>query len=520
MTMKRRQFIKTAAAATLPVFLDGMPVSALLTPSLLQRVDPYSDRVLVLIQLNGGNDGLNTIFPLDQYDHLALARPNLIIPRNQLIPVSDTVGFHPRLTGIKELFDEGRLGIVQSVGYPGQNRSHFRSMEIWSTASASNEFLPTGWFGRFLDQQFPGFPDHYPNATFADPFAIALGRSVSETCQGAAANFSITLTDPFAQVPLEEGMPPDQMATIYDQELAFLQSTISQTNAYGKQILDAARKGSNAHPYPGSRLAQQLKIAALLIAGGLKTRIYVVSLGEFDTHSRQAEPGEPATGRHATLLGTLAEAVNAFQQDLKKLGQEERVLGMTFSEFGRQIKSNGSFGTDHGTAAPLLLFGSCVNPQILGSNPQIPREVEDQAGVPMQYDFRDVYGSVLFSWFGLPDKDIRTLLYPEFRRLPVIKECSSIPTGNRQPRIPPFRTYNYPNPFTDSTVIFFHSDNEWVELSVFDNRGNRIKVLFSGKVMQGEHQVPFDSRDLPPGPYFYRLQKRTRQETVKMVKAR
>lgn len=517
--MKRRQFIKIAgAAASLPFVLKGMTVNAVSKPSFLSALNDETDRVLVLIQLSGGNDGLNTIIPTDQYDNLVKARKNIIIPESKIIRLTDTLGLHPSMTGIKKLHAEGNLEIVQSVGYPNQNRSHFRSMDIWQTASPATEYWDTGWLGRFLDDQFPGYPNNYPNDDFSDPFALSMDYFVSETCQGKAANFSLALVDPsrLRQIPeFDSDLSP---LPYYGDELAFLRSTTIQTNAYSHRILAAADLGNNLVEYPDTTLAQQLKNVALLISGGLRTKIYVVSLGGFDTHANQVESGDTTLGEHATLLMILSEAISAFQSDLKKLGLEEQVVGMTFSEFGRQILSNGSDGTDHGTAAPLILFGNCVNPQIIGDNPEISNQVDTQEGVPMQFDFRDIYGSVLFDWFGLPIETIKKIIHPEFRILPLVRSCRSV-TATEGITDANLLTLNYPNPFSDSTTIQFTTQAvEWVRLSVFDAIGNEIRVLANQQFMAGEHQISMEGRNLPAGTYFYRLIVGNRQKTKRMVK--
>ena len=518
--MKRRQFIKTAgAAASAPIFLNGMSLSVLSSPLWLEAVDDESDRVLVLIQLNGGNDGLNTIIPLDQYGKLYNARPNLIIPESSIISVTNKIGFHPRMQGIKSLYDEGKLGIVQSVGYPNQDRSHFRSMEIWSTGSSAEVFKKTGWLGRHLDEQTVGFPQGYPNVQHPHPFAISMGNYVSETCQGAAANYSMTLNDPFTLGQLAEWGGEDPLLTIYDEELSFLRMTIGQTNAYASGIVAAANGGNNLATYPDTRLATELKHVARLIAGGLKTKIYTVSLGGFDTHSNQVASGNAIAGGHANLLESLSQAVRAFQQDLAQLGIEERVVTMTFSEFGRQIRSNASLGTDHGAAAPLMLFGSCINPQVLGQNPQIPDQVAVQEAVPMQYDFRDVYGSVLMDWFGVPENTVKDMLYDNFQYLPIVSRCNSpvTSTGEVEPHAP-IEAYNYPNPFRDWTAIRFISGDEWVRLSIFDALGSEIQVLSNQRFSAGEHELRFDGSRLPAGNYHFRLVMGSRQQAFKMLK--
>jgi uncharacterized protein (DUF1501 family) len=517
--MKRRQFLQSSTAAvTLPILLNGMPVSALSRSALFNSMNLDSDKVLVLIQLNGGNDGLSTILPLDQYSNLANARPNILIPDNSALVIEDNIGLHPVLEGVKNLYQEDRLGIVQSVGYPDQNRSHFRSTDIWTSASPSSEFWETGWLGRNFDNNHPSFPEGYPNEDFPDPLAITMGSLVSATCQGVVANYSLAIENPFSLSPLSEGGEDEVPDTPYGDELTFLRQTIAQTNAYSDTILAAANSGSNMAEYPDTRLAEQLKNIALLISGGLQTKIYIASLGGFDTHANQTEDGDPLSGIHTDLLKTFSDAIAAFQNDLTQMGLDERVVGMTFSEFGRRIRSNDSLGTDHGSAAPLILFGSCVNSTILGDNPEIPASVGVQDGVPMQYDFRDVYGSVLMDWFEVPETTIQQLLYDDFQYLPVITDCQAVSTNEaivgEEASLDVF-----PNPFRDQCQLRFVSGNERARVSVFDAIGSEIRVLFDRKLSAGKHEVNFDGRGLAPGTYYFRLQlEQGRQKTKAVVR--
>ena len=514
--MKRRNFIKSAGTViTLPLLFNGMRVSALNRPSLFEEMDPENDRVLVLIQLNGGNDGLNTIIPLDQYDTLANLRSNIIIPSNRILPVSDTIGFHPEMGGLKNLWEEGKLNMVQSVGYPNQNRSHFRSMDIWQSASPANEAWTTGWLGRYFESDHPEFPEGYPNADFPYPFAITMGNVVSETCQGIATNFSMTLSDPFSLSPLAESGEMSAPDTPYGEELSFLRTTIAQSNEYATAISEAAEKGGNQVNYPETNFANQLKNIALMISGGLGTKVYIASLGGFDTHANQVEEGNPLTGEHATLLKTLSEAVLAFQQDLQAQGLEERVIGLTFSEFGRQIRSNFSLGTDHGTAAPLFVFGSCANPQVLGTNPEIRPDTEVQEGVPMQYDFRDIYGSVLEDWFGISATNIMTLLHADYQHIPVIADCN-LATSTNILIEDPVEISAFPNPFRSDIRIQFRSHGGRVRLSIFNALGSELAVLLNQSMPDGQHTISWNGEDLPKGTYYYRYQEGARQ-TIKMI---
>ena len=217
--MNRRNFLRnTGTAVSLPIFLNGLPVSAIAGSPLFNSMNTDSDRVLVLIQLNGGNDGLNTLIPLDQYDNLHKHRSNVIIPSDSILDFTDTIGLHPNMAGIKSVYEEGQMGIIQSVGYPNQNRSHFRSTDIWTSASSSEEVITTGWIGRYLNSIHTDYPDAYPNDQYADPLAITMGNVVSETCQGMTANFSLTLNDPFALGQLTESEGSELPDTYYGDE--------------------------------------------------------------------------------------------------------------------------------------------------------------------------------------------------------------------------------------------------------------------------------------------------------------
>ncbi len=518
--MKRRNFLQTTAATSLPILLNGMGLSTLPKSSIFSAINGESDRVLVLIQLNGGNDGLNTIIPLDQYDKLSQFRSNILIPESDLISLTTETAMHPAMTGLKSLYDDAKLGIIQSVGYPNQNRSHFRSSDIWTTASNADEFLSTGWMGRYFESKFPNYPEGYPNEDCADPFALTIGSLISETCQSTSSNYSLALTDPFSPTELnitEPGQIPTD--TCYGYELNFVQQSILQTNAYADTVLSAANNGANLANYPeGNSLAEQLKIVSLLIAGGLQTSVYVVNLGGFDTHANQVVEGESTIGEHALLMQTLSDAIAAFQEDLKLLGLEERVVGMTFSEFGRRIRSNDSFGTDHGSAAPLMVFGSCVNPTILGTNPEIPDQVEIQDGVQMQFDFRSIYGSVLMDWFDVSEDDVKNLLYTEFQYLPILQVCNTTSTLDSNRFIEEIDAYNMPNPFRNTTQIVFTTKSEWAKVSVFDPIGQEIRVLANRQFSEGEHRITFEAHGLAAGNYYFRIVTKDRMKTKLMVK--
>lgn len=497
--------------------MPGVRLAA--TPSRLAKnlFNTDSDKVLVLIQLNGGNDGLNTLIPRDQYDGLTIVRPDLHIPENKVLALSDTVGMHPALADIKPLYSEGRLNWIQSVGYPNQNRSHFRSTDIWTTASEADEELRTGWFGRYLDGQYPGFPEDYPSEAVPYPIAVTVGNVVSQTCQGVAANFSLTVNNPFDIIPLQPAEDEPIPDTPYGEELSFLRTSILQANAYGAIVEDAAQMGNNLVDYPQTRLAQRLKHVARMISGGLGTKIYVVSIGGFDTHANQVTPNAPEGGLHAQLLQEVAGAIQAFENDLLALGLAERVVGMTFSEFGRQIRSNNSYGTDHGTAAPMLLFGSCVASGVLGSNPQVYTDVDKQEGVPMQYDFRDVYGTILEDWFEIPTAEVQSILYSGYNKLPLFGDCAIVDAED--PENPVLGAIKVqPNPFGNAFRLSFETLGGPARLSVFDSVGRLVETVFDRRLASGFHDFSVPAHRWPAGAYVLRLQLRDKVVTERIIK--
>jgi uncharacterized protein (DUF1501 family) len=516
--MKRRKFIQTAGTAiSLPLLFNRISLSAMPRPALFNGMNEASDKVLVLIQLNGGNDGLNMVLPTDQYDRLANVRGNVLIPQQAVLPLTDATGIHPAMTGVKNLYDAGRLAVVQSVGYPNQNRSHFRSTDIWTSGSPAAQVWTNGWMGRYFNDAHPDYPEGYPNAAHPHPFAITMGNLVSQTCQGTVTNFSLTLENPFTLGQLPEGQSGPLPNSPYGRELDFVRTAIAQSNAYASSITEVINDGNSLANYPNSRLAEQLQHVARLISGGLQTNVYVVSLGGFDTHANQVLADNTQAGEHAELLRTLSDAMAAFQEDLQLLGLHQRVISLTFSEFGRRIRSNAANGTDHGTAAPLLLFGSCVNPQILGHNPEIASSVGVDEGVPMQFDFRDVYGSVLMDWFDVPEDTVREYLYDGFTRLPILVPCAVNASGESAATHPIMSVF--PNPLRDGATIQLLSKAENARLSIFDAMGNEVQTLIDHRLTAGEHQLRWDASRLAAGTYFVRVRLDSGQQVIRVVKS-
>ena len=395
--MKRRDFIRRAglSAMGLPFVVKDVSYQTMLKP-FFTIGKSAEDKVLVIIRMNGGNDGLNTIIPLDSYDNLVKHRSNIILPKNNILDVGTSdIGFHGSMTGMRNLFTDGKLSVIQNVGYENQNRSHFKSMDIWSRGLISNNGT-SGWLGRLFDQDYPNFPDNYPNDNHQDPFAISVGNRVSPTCQGLNSNFSMAVRD-LSNVSQLNTSITNFENSIYGDKLKFINSIVGQSNSYSVQIESAINKGKTLSTLydADNELAKSMRDVAQLISGGLKTKVYILNVNKFDTHSAQVDSNDATIGRHQELLKTISDAVEAFQNDLKLLGIEDRVLGMTFSEFGRQIASNASYGTDHGEAAPMFLFGSCLKSPVMGSNPVISDKLEPQKAVGFEYDFRNIF-SIFF----------------------------------------------------------------------------------------------------------------------------
>lgn len=488
----------------LPLALGGFPLFARAASS-KSLFDADNDKILVLVQLQGGNDGLSTIFHADQYANLNAVRSNILVPETSIINFSGKYGFHPAMQGFKDLWENDNLSIIQNVGYPNQNRSHFRSTDIWNTASQADEYLETGWIGRFYDQSYSDYPTGYPNTTNPDPFAITLGKVVSETCQGTNANYSLSLLDPESPGEIIAGAAGSIPADCFGDALTFVNDTVKQTNAYGKVITDAYEKGSNKSTKWDSletELAAKMKNVARLISGGLQTKIYVVQLGGFDTHDNQTVSGQTTTGIHNDLLKELSDAVCAFQDDLNQLGVNDRVTGMTYSEFGRRIRSNAALGTDHGTAAPLFLFGSCIDPKIMGDHPEIKTDVGIDEGVAMQYDFKDVYSTMLGHWLGLKDTEVEEVIYKDYEYLPIFK-ADCIQTASLPKSSVDSSTLIYPNPSHNSITAEFHGMAKISRLYVLDSIGSQIEVSHSTSTSGGsKQQIMIDISHLPSGIYF------------------
>ncbi len=415
-----------SATVTIPAFLHSSAVAlAGGNPVGVSPASASNGRILVVVQLAGGNDGLNTVVPFG-HDAYYKARPAIAIPEKDVLRLSkngklDGLGLHPRLAPLKEMHDEGMLTIIQGVGYPNPNRSHFKSTDIWHTADTSG--TGDGWLGRYFDNQCSGAPGASGTSGGCSGHdGIAIGRTAPLAMQGRAFKpISFESPDLFkwtggdvgdaeakAYAALMNASPPASTASTND----FLTRTTLDAQVASDRIRDAVARRPGAE-YPRNRLAQQLAMVAAMIRADLETRVYYVTLGGFDTHAGQGG----ATGTHANLLDQFASSVRAFYKDLADAGLDDRVLTMSFSEFGRRVGQNGSAGTDHGTAAPMFLMGPMVRPGVIGDLPSLTDL--DQGDLKFNADFRNIYAGVLDQWL---EADPRKIIDGSFRPASILRK--------------------------------------------------------------------------------------------------
>jgi len=440
--MKRRKFLQLSAPLTIsPLVLNGLAVNTFASPNMINMIcEGIEDRVLVLVQLNGGNDGINTIVPIEQYDRYRDLRPSIglmdsgpngFIPLDSTLAMADQVGLHPSMTGIKDLYDQGKVNIVQGVSYNNQNRSHFKSTDLWMTGGDGTPpayNYTSGWMGRYLNHSYPGLAGN-PTTLNPDPLGIQLGSSKpslgfhTDDEHDPGINLSGQDLSGFYNVITEIGGAPLQTVpqSEHGDELQYIMNIENSVSNYAQRITDVFDAGSNVVDYPNWDLANQLKTVARLLQGGSKTKVFLVTQDSFDTHAGQVVGGETHVGWHAELMKELSESIKAFQDDLEALGLENRVLTATFSEFGRKPVENGDLGTDHGISAPMLLFGSFVEAGVTGTNVDLINLNGDQLS-GYQHDYRQVYTTLLQDWLGAGDDALAASYFDGFipQKLPLI----------------------------------------------------------------------------------------------------
>jgi uncharacterized protein (DUF1501 family) len=417
--MTRREFIQkgltiVAMGATAPSFLTrtalamGNPFDIAQVTS---RPGVPDDNVLVVIQMGGGNDGLNAVVPFAD-DVYYRARPRLAIPRNEVIAVSGDVGFHPRMIKLKEMLDRGNMAVIQGVGYPNPSRSHFKSMEIWHTADPEGRTMRVGWIGRYFDSKCPVCEQPTVGVNIGPSMPLAMrsdgGQGVTlenpDAFQWMSSLDGIGAREELEIFKMLNAPAPNEPGTI-----DFLRHTAMNAVVSSERVRDAMRRYRGGIGYPNTRFAYSMRLISQMIAGRLPTKVYYAHMTGFDTHANQR-------GAHDALLEQLSTGVDAFYRDLETQGNAERVLVIAFSEFGRRVAENGSGGTDHGTAAPVFVFGKRIRPGFHGRQPSLADLADND--LKHHVDFRSIYATVLDQWLGT---DPATILGAEFERVPFLQ---------------------------------------------------------------------------------------------------
>lgn len=505
-----------------------------------------NDNIMVVVQLFGGNDGLNTFIPLDQYSTLQGARSNVMIAESNLrfatavnngnatLGSQSTItskyadmAFHPAMKGAYDLFEGNKMSLVMGCSYENPDLSHFRATDIWMMGADSNEFLLSGWVGRELDATYGtyGFPD--PEQLLAngypDPLAVNMG-SISPLAvndpKGIAAGVSVTTIN--NDYPLLGGFGDTAPATCAGDELTFLRKVAVDTDKYNARIVSAAAKVKDSD-FPKSTLygtdglSRDLRNVAKLIKGGMKTRVYTVYQGGFDTHTTQVG-GNTYDGNHTTLLNNVSKAISGFQADLEKMGVADKVVTVVFTEFGRTVKSNGGKGTDHGVATPIWLFGTSLKGGRYGTNPKLinPTTNKVETQVPMQFDYRSVYYSLLKDWFCLSNNQLESVFGGAAKTAKYAAQYHDLfkpgtITTNVEDMYIAERTDQlmdvFPNPVEQSGMIPFNTSGGVVTLEIFDLEGRKVRTVMEKQVAAGHHEVPLEKQDLRSGLYFLRMRK-------------
>jgi uncharacterized protein (DUF1501 family) len=508
--MKRRNFIQ-ASSFLLPSLFGSLSARAFAAPAsplmqaLFQTAD-NNDRVLVVIQLSGGNDGLNTVIPLDQMARYQSIRSNIALTESKILKLDgySATGLHPAMTGMQQLFNEGKVSLVHSTSYNNPSFSHFRANDIWFTAVDSNQTSSNGWLGRYIETRYTGYPTGYPNTQNPDPMAIQIGYLSSTALLGSDQSVAVALPDPDTFARLVGDKPNTtpggvDVSIAAGRNIQFLRQQQVSSVAYAGQIQKAAGKGKNQVTYPtGNSLADQLKIVARLIHGGLQTKVYYVTLGGFDTHASQTDLADTSIGAHANLLKNLSDGVALFQRDLKTMGIEDKVIGMTFSEFGRRADSNNSRGTDHGWAAPMFVFGSGVKTQVIGKNPNLS-DLQNN-NIKIQTDFRQVYAAILEDWFEASDSTETAVLLRNFEPVSIFRRSAITAI---EPSAADFMVY--PNPAVGGEMTLtspvFAQKIEQIQLSDLAGRQQSASAQ-----RRSSTEIQVDLRQVPTGRYVVQVQ--------------
>lgn len=502
----RRTFLKNLGlVGTAGMVLNHLPVSAVGNSSLAQALAATdSDRILVLIRLKGGNDGLNTIIPLHDFGRYQSLRPSIHIPQADTWMLNGAQGVNNHLSALQPLWNDGKMKVIDNVGYPDQNLSHFRSSDIWASSSDSNEFVTSGWLGRFLEGEYPDFLVNPPDV----PPAIQIGGTSNLVFNNSTDfNYAISTDNP---QQLYEIAQTGQLYNVtdvpectYGEQLSYLRAVANTTFRYAGVLAEAYEAGQNntGAEYLNDQLGDQLALIARLIQGGLNTKLYMVELDGFDTHANQ-----PIA--HANLLNSLGENTAAFFTDLEVGGHANRLLAMTISEFGRRPEQNGSEGTDHGSSAPVLVFSNGLNGNGVIGGLQDLQDLDPYGNVRHTVDFRSIYATVMNYWLCLPPDLVDSLLGQDFERIEGLGLfCEPISSTTQPARAVDIQLNAYLN--RGEVVLTYQLPNTGnVLIRMHDSIGRVVSTPFNGRQYGGPQtlRLPLASVNWAAGVYIASLE--------------
>ena len=460
-----------------------------------------TDNVLILIRLKGGNDGLNTVVPLYDYDTYANARPNIKLNQNQLFNLSDDFAMANYATGFEKMWGDGEMKIVHGVGYENATLSHFNSSDVWATANDSPSET-TGWLGRYFEEQFPDYLLNPPER----PTAIQIGGVSNIMFDGEEANYAFTVGNPNRLEEIAETGNLYDVSNLpdcrYGEKVGFIKNIANTTFSYAGVIHDAYDNSSSYSDYPNNSLSAQLSIISRLIKGGLGAKIYMVSLDGFDTHNNQLE-------RQEQLITTVSDTIDHFYEDLKSAGWDDKVMSMTISEFGRRISENGSGGTDHGKASSLMLFGSGLNGNgFAGEHPDIGNP--DNVG-NMNYttDFRQVYTTLLKEWLCADPALIDTVFQNNsYDDLDLGFSCENTLSNDTVNGIGDRFTHI---PYYSDNQVYIRINTpraQHIDMKLYNMMGQEVMTLKNKILFEGEHIINVKEQtrgNLRTGQYIYQI---------------
>ncbi len=497
----RRSFIQALGLAGGGTMMLGNNALTTSKPSPLSVAlsNTENDNILVIIRLEGGNDGLNTIVPVYDYATYANLRPTIKHQASDLYNLDANFAIPNYMTEMQAVWGDGKMKVVHGVGYPEQNLSHFRSTDIWAS-TADTYVEPTGWWGRYFEDLYPDYLINPPEI----PPAVQIGNIGNLIFEGNNNNYAFTVANiDQLQNVTENGALHDVVNLpdcVYGDKLLFMRATANTTFQYAGVIYDAYQAATNNATYGTGELSQQLAAVARLIKGGLGTKVYMVSLGSFDTHANQLI-------RQQELLEDLSVSLNAFYNDLQTGGMDDKVLSMTISEFGRRPYENGSNGTDHGAASPVMLFGTGLNGSgFVGTHPDLNIWDDNDNLIPST-DFRDIYSTVLTNWFCLDPSVVNTILLNQtYQELDLGFSCQALDTSDFSNV-----TRFVHAPFYKNNRVYLEINmpvTAHVQIKLYDMMGREIGTIANNLYFEGRHTIDIKEAiqtRLQYGQYIYRI---------------